>query len=189
MRALKLRGTTNGTGLAAAYNEQVTPETMGELNDPFAVEWTDPSENVPAFVGDSALRLVEPERAGYAVRWPIKRGRLNKEGYRSMQELAGDIQELWTIVLRDELGIQLEELKVCVFPSFRSLLPLSQKQPLMGFHQTYSAILIVPDLYDHEYIRELADVMLRGIGFKQISMQQVRGSHSVKHRVPVISTV
>jgi actin-related protein 8 len=113
MRSLKLRGTTNGTGLAAAYNEQVTPETMGELNDPFAVEWTDPSaENEPAFVGDRALRLPEPEKAGYAVRWPIKRGRLNKEGYRSMRELAGDIQDIWTIVFRDELGIEPKQLKV-----------------------------------------------------------------------------
>jgi actin-related protein 8 len=114
MRSLKLRGTTNGTGLAAAYNEQVKPETMHELNDPFAVEWTDTSGNEPFFVGETAMRIVDPEKAGYALRWPIKRGRLNKEGYRSIRELTGDVQDIWTTVLRDELEIDPKQFSVKV---------------------------------------------------------------------------
>lgn len=41
MRVQKLRGTTNGQGLAKAYNETVQPEVVPEHNDPYRVEWTE----------------------------------------------------------------------------------------------------------------------------------------------------
>jgi actin-related protein 8 len=40
--------------------------------------------------------------------------------------------------------------------------------------QDYSAILLIPDLYDATYVREMADLLLRTIGFKQLCLQQVR---------------
>jgi len=36
----------------------------------------------------------------------------------------------------------------------------------------YSAILILPDIYDHVYLREMVDLLFRALGFKQICLQQ-----------------
>lgn len=35
-----------------------------------------------------------------------------------------------------------------------------------------------PDLYDHIYVREMTDLCLKGIGFKQLCIQQVRAVSS-----------
>ena len=44
--------------------------------------------------------------------------------------------------------------------------------------QDYSAILIIPDLYDQVYVREMTELILGSIGFKQMCMQQVRSPRS-----------
>ena len=39
--------------------------------------------------------------------------------------------------------------------------------------QDYSVIFLIPDLYDHVYVREMTDLLLKTMGFKQICVQQV----------------
>lgn len=46
------------------------------------------------------------------------------------------------------------------------------------FAQDYSAILIIPDLYDQHYVREMTDMLLRSFGFRQVCLQQVSPSAS-----------
>src|SRR5882724_975443 len=42
------------------------------------------------------------------------------------------------------------------------------------FEQDYSVLLIIPDLFERRYVRELVQILLVQMGFKQICLQQVR---------------
>lgn len=39
--------------------------------------------------------------------------------------------------------------------------------------QNYSVVLVIPDFYDRAYVREFVNILLLGMGFKQICVQQV----------------
>lgn len=190
MRAFKLRGQGNGNAQAMAYNETVVPEVIAEHGDPGEIEWT-PTEGEEArevYVGEKvrfwmlrrasihslirfahrqALRIPDAEAAGYLVRRPFGRGGLDTTGYTSQQELLGDVEKIWLTTLEEELGITKTELKV----SPRRSAPRLTLTWLL--QQDYSAILLLPDLYDDVYVREMTDVVLKWIGFKQICLEQV----------------
>ena len=51
MRFYKLRVTTNAANIATTFNEQFTPETIPETNDPFRVDWVN-SANDEYIVGE-----------------------------------------------------------------------------------------------------------------------------------------
>ena len=38
----------------------------------------------------------------------------------------------------------------------------------------HSALLVIPDLYDHVYVRESVSILFRDTGFKQVAVIQVR---------------
>ncbi|GAA5949539.1 hypothetical protein JCM21900_000256 [Sporobolomyces salmonicolor] len=145
MRAYKLRGQGNGNSQAATYNGTVVPEEMGEEFEGDH-EWTIGEGEV--WVGNKAVRIPDALASGYVLRHPYHRGGFNAVGYTSQQELLGDIETLYTTVLKEEFGIDKEELK------------------------EYSAILLIPDLYDEVYVREMSDLLLRTMGFKQLCLQQ-----------------
>jgi hypothetical protein len=58
------------------------------------------------------FRIVNPHEMGYAVRWPLYGNRLNTRQYKSVPELMGDIETIWSIVLRDGLKIDRKAYKV-----------------------------------------------------------------------------
>ncbi|GAA5832620.1 hypothetical protein JCM11251_001389 [Rhodosporidiobolus azoricus] len=156
MRAYKLRGQGNGNSQAAQFNETVAPIEMEEGFEEGGgrdIEWTVGETEV--YVGNKAVRIPDPHASGYLLRYPFDRGSLNTaagsaEGvpYRSSQELLGDVEAIIVGVLEEELNTAREELK------------------------DYSAILLIPDLYDQTYVREMTDLLLRTIGFKQLCLQQ-----------------
>ncbi|KAH9451624.1 hypothetical protein Pst134EA_025571 [Puccinia striiformis f. sp. tritici] len=153
MRAIKLRGITNGQGIAANHNADAAPLTLSEDQDPLGTVWPPISgpEAKDLYVGQDALLIPEPEKNNYAVRWPIVRGQLNStddSGYLSKAEVLADIETVWLYALSTHLGIKEQDLK------------------------EYSAILILPDIYDHVYLREMVDLLFRALGFKQICLQQ-----------------
>lgn len=43
-----------------------------------------------------------------------------------------------------------------------------------AFAQDYSVLLVIPDFYDRVYVRDLVNVLLVTMGFKQICAQQVK---------------
>ncbi|GAA5893576.1 hypothetical protein JCM5296_007491 [Sporobolomyces johnsonii] len=145
MRAYKLRGQGNGNSQAATYNGTVVPEGMGEEFEGDH-EWTMGEGEV--WVGNKAVRIPDALASGYVLRHPYHRGGFNAVGYTSQQELLGDIETLYTTVLKEEFGIEKEELK------------------------EFSVILLIPDLYDEVYVREMSDLLLRTMGFKQLCLQQ-----------------
>lgn len=203
MRAFKLRGQGNGNSQAMAYNATVTPDATADYNDPGEIEWTktEGEEAQAVYVGakvrllitrnevkmslmsllPQALRIPDAEASGYIVRRPYDRGGFNTEGYTSQQEVLGDIEKIWLTTLEEELGIRKTELKVCLPPSSpRRTCSADPPAPL----QDYSAILLIPDLYDDVYVREMTDLVLKWIGFKQICLQQVRSTTSAPYPSP-----
>ena len=120
MRDYKLRQAPNGQLQAQAYNETVDPDIIPELNDPFKIDWTEPAEldHPEGLIGQDALRLADPEKAGYSLRWPFLRGNFHTHGYSAAEELLGDVQLLWTLALEKELEIPASEHHV----SFRTRL-------------------------------------------------------------------
>ncbi len=40
-------------------------------------------------------------------------------------------------------------------------------------HKNFSVILVIPDFYDRSYVREFVNILLVGMGFKQLCAQQV----------------
>lgn len=153
MRSLKLRGITNGQSIAASHNAEVTALTLSEDQDPLGTAWpvVNGADAKDVYIGQDALLISDAEKNHYAVRWPIVRGVLNTahdSGYLSKAEILADIEAVWLYALSTHLGIKEHELK------------------------EYSAIFILPDLYDHIYLREMVDLLFRALGFKQICLQQ-----------------
>ena len=52
------------------------------------------------------------------------------------------------------------------------------------FIKDYSAVLVIPDLYERTYVKDLIDILLLKIGFKQICVQQ---ASLTPHLFPFIS--
>ncbi|KNZ46695.1 hypothetical protein VP01_703g4 [Puccinia sorghi] len=153
MRALKLRGITNGQTLAANHNLEAAPLTLSEDQDPMGTVWPPlmGPDSKDIYVGNDALLIPDPHLFHYAIRWPLLAGHLNQNpsaGYRTKAEILADIEAVWLYALSTHLGIKEQDLK------------------------EYSAILILPDIYDHVYLREMVDLLFRALGFKQICLQQ-----------------
>ena len=145
VRLYKLRPTTNGTGLAQEFNAaHPLAEVEGEPSAWTDVEAADPGAH---FVGEAALRI--PDLSGWALHWPHRRGRFNTLDYVSSAEVLSDTAAIWTHAL-GQLGIQSRD---------------------FGSH---SAVLVIPDLFDHVYVRESVALLFREMGFKQVAVIQVR---------------
>jgi len=111
MRALKLRGITNGQTLAANHNLDAAPLTLSEDQDPMGTVWPPllGPESKDIYVGNDALLIPDPQRFHYAIRWPILAGHLNQNpaaGYRTKAEILADIEAVWLYALSTHLGIK-----------------------------------------------------------------------------------
>ncbi|KAL7280699.1 hypothetical protein ACG7TL_005639 [Trametes sanguinea] len=146
MRFYKLRVTPNAAAIATSFNEQFKPEIIPETNDPYSVDWIYSSDE-PYLVGESALRLANPEEMGYVVRWPIYGGNFNTRDYPSQQVLYNDLETI-----------------------FRE--SLKQKGVEPSAYKDYSVVLVIPDYYDRLYVEALVRILLVDMGFKQLCAQQ-----------------
>ncbi|KAF5383740.1 hypothetical protein D9615_003529 [Tricholomella constricta] len=148
MRFYKLRVTPNATAIASTFNEQFKPEIISEYNDPFRVEWTDKMSSEDVYYGEKALRMADPQNAGYILRWPIYSANFNTRDYPSLQVILSDLEVILRTTLKDKLDVEPRDYK------------------------NYSVILVIPDFYDRAYVRELVNLLLVTMGFKQICAQQ-----------------
>ncbi|KAI0343316.1 actin-like ATPase domain-containing protein [Trametopsis cervina] len=147
MRFYKLRVTTNAANIATTFNEQFTPETIPESNDPFRVDWVSSAEE-EHIVGEKALRLSDPEAQGYFLRWPISGGNFNTRDYSSRQFVLNDVETIIGDTLREKLNIT------------------------PNIYKDYSVVLVIPDFYDRNYVENMCQILLRSMGFKQLCVQQ-----------------
>ncbi|KIJ55715.1 hypothetical protein M422DRAFT_151102 [Sphaerobolus stellatus SS14] len=140
----KLHIVPKASEICTNFNEQVQPEIIADHNDPYRVDWIEgnPKEDV--------LKMADPHKIGYTVRWPFHGGRFNFADYGNLgqQALLNDIETIWRMMLRDMLKIKPETFK------------------------DYSVILIIPDLFERSYVRELSQILMVQMGFKQLCVQQ-----------------
>ncbi|PFH51828.1 hypothetical protein AMATHDRAFT_74707 [Amanita thiersii Skay4041] len=142
MRFYKQRVTPNATSIARTFNEQFKPEIISEHNDPYRIDWLDSTCTENTFL------LADPEKAGYLVRWPIYGSNFNTRDYASIQENLSDIDILIRHTLEEKMNVGPRDYK------------------------NYSAVLVIPDFYERAYVRELVNLILLTMGFKQLCVQQ-----------------
>ncbi|KIY65039.1 actin-like ATPase domain-containing protein [Cylindrobasidium torrendii FP15055 ss-10] len=148
MRFYKMRVVPNALTACVTFNQSVKPEVIATHNDAFQLEWIDEKSEETVLAGAKALRVVEPEKSGYIVRWPIYGSGFNTRDYSSIRECLGDFETLLHMTLKDQLNIHPRDYK------------------------NFSVVLLIPDLYDRAYVRELVQLLLVDMGFKMLCAQQ-----------------
>ncbi|XP_022193357.2 actin-related protein 8 [Nilaparvata lugens] len=122
----------------AAFNRQAKPApvtTPCSTSDQFIK----PEKNI--VVGNEVLYL-DPA-LDFNVHFPIKRGDLNVHNGvgGSLTAVLADLQAIWSFILEYKFGISHKDFK------------------------SYRAILIIPDIYNRLYLRELMTLLLNNMGF------------------------
>lgn len=150
MRSNKRRMLPNSKDLVQSYNRRILPETIKEHNDPHRVEWTDVSQDPKEYyVGLEALRIPDASTPRYKLLWPIRHGWLNERDYTSKRRLMEDIQIIIEESIKNELHLDKKDL-----PSYR-------------------AVLVVPDLYERNYVTDMVEMLMKEIRFAEICIIQV----------------
>ncbi|XP_047359700.1 actin-related protein 8 isoform X3 [Vespa velutina] len=119
----------------AAFNRRSNPE----IQSPSKAEWIKMDKDI--IVGDDILSL-NPED-NFNIHFPYKRGELNIHSGPggSLKAVMADLKTIWEYVLTEKMDIPLRDLK------------------------HYRAVLVIPDIYNRHYLRELTTLMLCEIGF------------------------
>ncbi|KAF7658267.1 hypothetical protein LDENG_00014980 [Lucifuga dentata] len=130
---------------ARAYNCQIRPAVLDSSS---RVKWTNTSQHPQYLVGEEAL-YVNPSDC-YDVRWPVVRGQLNVHAAPggSLTAVLSDLETIWSHVIQKHLEIPLKDLKY------------------------YRCILLVPDIYNRQHIKEMVNMLLLNMGFSAIIVHQ-----------------
>jgi len=81
--------------------------------------------------------------------WPIQNGVFNEVEYLSRQELIGDIELIIQGAIKSELGLNVSDFG------------------------NYSALLVIPDLFDKSYVYEMTRMLFQDMGFAKVAFLQV----------------
>ncbi|XP_028680453.2 actin-related protein 8 [Erpetoichthys calabaricus] len=130
---------------ARAYNKQMRPAVL----DPSSrVKWTNTSHNPECLIGEEAL-FVNPSDC-YNIHWPISRGQLNvhQGPHGSLTAVLANIEAIWSYAIQKFLEIPLKDLKY------------------------YRCILLIPDIYNRQHVKELVNLLLMNMGFSGIVVHQ-----------------
>lgn len=130
---------------ARAYNCQIRPAVLDSSS---RVKWTNTAHHPPHLVGEEAL-YVNPSDC-YNIHWPIVRGQLNVHAGPggSLTAVLADLETIWSNVIQKHLEIPLKDLKY------------------------YRCILLVPDIYNRQHIKEVVNMLLLNMGFSAIIVHQ-----------------
>lgn len=146
MRYYKRKVIPNAHDAVINFNSKVEPELIHEHNDLHRIEWIQNGSN--QFYGEEATRCLPSH---FTLRYPFARGSFNVESpyYRSFQELLGDVQSLLEYCLKQE--------KIDV-----------TKQQFAN----YKIVLVIPDLYDKNYVETFIHLLLVQMGFQAVAIIQ-----------------
>ncbi|KAG8798863.1 actin-like protein arp8, partial [Serendipita sp. 399] len=97
---------------------------------------TDGAKKTTAFFGHDVFLLSDSVMKDYEARWPLRGMRFNCDKREDVQGVLNDLVDIWTAALVNELEIKRSQFK------------------------TMSAVLVVPDLADRIYIKELVQLLL-----------------------------
>ncbi|KAK0662731.1 putative actin-related protein 8 [Lasiodiplodia hormozganensis] len=150
MRANKRRVLPNSKELVVNYNRRTPPEVISEHNDPHRVEWTEIGSDAPDYIlGRAALRIPENSEPRYKLFWPIRHGWFNEQDYKTKNTLYSDISLIIEHAIISELGLKHKK----DWPQ-------------------YGCVCIIPDLFERNYVTQMLDILLRGLGFGRVCFQQ-----------------
>ncbi|KAG8818428.1 actin-like protein arp8, partial [Serendipita sp. 399] len=93
------------------------------------------AKRTTAFFGHDVFLLSDSVMKEYEVRWPLRGMRFNCDKREDVQGVLNDLVDIWTAALVNELEIKRSQFK------------------------TMSAVLVVPDLADRIYIKELVQLL------------------------------
>ncbi|PVU94093.1 hypothetical protein BB561_002787 [Smittium simulii] len=150
-RETKRKPVPNALAQILSHNKSVTPEIIHDHNDPYKVEWIDPenektSNRKSIYYGEEALKLVNSYN--YAIRMPFQRGAFNVEDYSNIEDILGDINELWSLAIEDTLNLSRKDFK------------------------NYYVVLAIPDLFIKSHVECLIRVLLEYMDFGAILVHQ-----------------
>ncbi|XP_054640244.1 actin-related protein 8 isoform X2 [Dunckerocampus dactyliophorus] len=130
---------------ARAYNCQIRPAVLDSSS---RVKWTNTAHHPPHLVGEEAL-YVKPTDC-YDIHWPVLRGQLNVHAGPggSLTAVLADLETIWSHVIQKHLEIPLKDLKY------------------------YRCILLVPDIYNRQHVKELVSMLLLNMDFSAIIVHQ-----------------
>ncbi|GAB0100566.1 Actin-related protein 8 [Sergentomyia squamirostris] len=119
----------------SAFNRRSSPENNGQTSP----TWFQPSGDT--VFGDNALNL-DPN-GDFNLHFPMKRGDLNIHSGLggSLTSVLTDLQAIWEHVLSETMEIKTKDLSA------------------------YKAVLVIPDIYNRAYLRELMTLLLYRMGF------------------------
>ncbi|KAF9316232.1 actin-like protein arp8 [Podila horticola] len=148
MKAAKRKPVGSAKSQVRSFNTSTQPEKILDHNDPYKVEWTDPSAEGEYVIGQKALNLPLGKHHSFKLFWPIVGGQFNDKDYTSPRVVTADLETIWTRVIQDDLGIERTK-----------------------FRKHY-ALLIIPDLFSKVYVVELVGMLLKSMQFKGVMVQQ-----------------
>ncbi|KAK1332288.1 hypothetical protein QTO34_006961 [Cnephaeus nilssonii] len=130
---------------ARSYNKQMRPAILDHCS---GNKWTNTSHHPEFLVGEEAL-YVNPLDC-YNIHWPIRRGQLNTHPGPggSLTAVLADIEVIWSHAIQKYLEIPLKDLKY------------------------YRCILLIPDIYNKQHVKELVNMILMKMGFSGIVVHQ-----------------
>lgn len=114
----------------------------------------------------------------YNTHWPIVRGQLNMHTGPggSLSATLADLETIWSHVIQKQLDIPLKDLKVGGDTSFSDMYIYFVYYIFLAF-QYYRCILLVPDIYNRQHIKEVVNMLLLNMGFSGIVMQKCVNIH------------
>lgn len=144
MKYYKRRILPNSNEICANFNKKIIPEKISEINDIHRLDYIKPNNDAKNYyIGDDALRL---DSQDFRLRWPlITNGKFNYDEYNSIQEMIGEIQLFLTKTLESQLNV-------------KSL-------------KNFKIVLIIPDLYDKNYVETFTKLLLQ-LNFQGVSIIQ-----------------
>jgi actin-related protein 8 len=153
MRSNKRRVLPNSKDLVTNYNRRTPPEVISEHNDVNRIEFTelpaDPSKAPDFFTGSEALRIPEKSNPRYKLFWPIRNGAFNEKDYTDRNQIYHDISRIFGEAFKNQLGI-------------------TKMKDLIN----YKCVLIIPDLYERNYVTMMLDILIRDLGIGKVCLQQ-----------------
>ncbi|KAM9182587.1 actin-related protein 8 isoform 3-T3 [Mergus octosetaceus] len=130
---------------ARSYNRQMRPAILDHSS---GAKWTNTANHPEFLVGEEAL-YVNPLDS-YNIHWPIRRGQLNLHAGPggSLTAVLADLEVIWSHAIQKYLEIPLKDLKY------------------------YRCILLIPDIYNKQHVKELVNMILMKMGFSGIIVHQ-----------------
>uniref|UniRef100_A0A8C5RZY0 Actin-related protein 8 n=1 Tax=Laticauda laticaudata TaxID=8630 RepID=A0A8C5RZY0_LATLA len=128
-----------------SFNRQMRPAILDHSS---GAKWTNTTHHPEYVVGEEAL-YVNPLDS-YNVHWPIRRGQLNLHlgAGGSLTAVLADLEDIWSHAIQKDLEISLKDLKY------------------------YRCILLIPDIYNKQHVKEIVNMILLKMGFSGIIVHQ-----------------